>query len=393
MAHQDLHRSRGIRGIATALLVSLAATIAANAGQSPPSALATLSPAWSFMGNGGPLALPGRCDIGVDSFRSSNTQQVYSIRCMSQVLPSFGGARVRFDVGPYRGKRVRVSASVMAEDIGSVPNPQYPDVGGEAGLWIAVGTPRDGNRSDRMQDRTIKGTTDWVVRDFVVDIPHDANLLQAGFWMHGKGQVWMRDLKVEEVSNSVPVNFEREAPKADAGPDLSLATLTAPRPNDRFLPPPQKWLALGAQNFELCDTGVDAKMLSEGQRNLSIACSVPVRAYLRQAFESRGWWGKRVRFSAWMKTLNVEPRTESGGQPGAALYLSASDTNGPVYNAVVTGTTDWTYYELVCDIPAGAPYIPIGISLIGTGQVWARDLKFEEVPRDTPVSLLLPPNR
>jgi hypothetical protein len=84
----------------------------------------------------------------------------------------------------------------------------------------------------------------------------------------------------------------------------------------------------------------------------------------------------------------VVPRAEGAGQPGAALYLSATGSRGPVYKAVVTGTTEWTYQELVIDIPAGDPYIPIGLSLIGTGQVWARDLKFEEVPADTPVTLL-----
>jgi hypothetical protein len=33
------------------------------------------------------------------------------------------------------------------------------------------------------------------------------------------------------------------------------------------------------------------------------------------------------------------------------------------------------------------------VSLIGTGQVWARDLKFEEVSRDTPLTLLPVANR
>jgi hypothetical protein len=142
-------------------------------------------------------------------------------------------------------------------------------------------------------------------------------------------------------------------------------------------------------------------MLTAGQRNLSLACKVPVRVFLRQAFPAQAWWGKRVRFSAWLRTENVVPRAEGNVQVGAAvsaalgaaLYLAATDTRGPVYNAVVTGTTEWTYKELVIDIPAGAAYIPTGLSLNGTGQVWARDFKFEEVPRDTPVTVLPAANR
>lgn len=366
------------------ILAGLAAAAEAPSVDMTP--LAVLTPTWSFMGNGGPLALPGRCDLGTDTLMSTAEAPVYSVRCTSNVLPSFGGAHRNFDLAPYRGRRVRISAELMAADITSVPNPQWPHVEGEAGLWISVVTPGEGQRTDRMQERAIRGTTDWVTRDFVVDIPANAAQLNAGYWMQGKGQVWMRNLKVEVVPDTVPVNFDRNAVRPDQLPALTLAPSSDPRPEDRFLPPPQKWLALGEPNFELCDAGIDARMLSAGQRNLSIACSVPIRAYLRQAFESHPWRGKRVRLSAWIKTENVVPRLEGAGRPGATLYLSATDTNGPLYEAVVIGTTEWTYQELVADIPAGAPYIPIGISLVGTGQVWARDLKFEEVTRDTPVS-------
>jgi hypothetical protein len=376
----------------------LAALLAANLAAGADAPLATLPPSWGMMGNGGPQALPGRCEVGIDSQKSADGPQQYAIRCASTVLPSFGGARMSFDVAPYRGKRVRVSAELMASGIENVANQQYPNAQGEAGLWIGVGTARDGLRSDRMQNRTLKGSSGWEVRDFVVDIPADASQLQAGYWMQGKGQLWMRSLKVEEVPATTPVNFDRNAPKPDAAPDLTFAVSSAVRSSDRFLPPPQKWLALGEQNFELCDAGVDAKMLSAGQRNISIACKVPVRVFLRQAFEAPPWWGKRVRLSAWIKTGNVVPREGVSAQVGAAvssalgaaMYLAATDTGGPVYNAIVTGTTEWAYHELVIDIPAGAPYIPIGLSLNGTGQVWARDMKFEEVSRDTPITVMQP---
>jgi hypothetical protein len=381
--------------IPAVLFAALLTTGIVQAAEGPP--LAPLPGAWELMGNGGPQALPGRCEIGTDSQKSMDGKPVYSVLCASNVLPSFAGARTNFVAAAYRGKRVRVSAGILTIEVVNVPNAQYPNAQGEAGLWIGVGTPRDGMRQDRMQDRTLKGSTaGWEVREFVVDIPEDADQLQAGFWMQGKGQMWMRDLKVEEVPTTVAVNFVRNAPKPEAAPDMSLAPATAPRPNDFFLPPPQKWLAMGEQNFELCDAGIDAKMLLAGQRNLSIACKVPLRANLRQATEAPPWWGKRVRLSGWLKTENVEPRPGGAGQigaaqPGAALYLAVPDgrgQGGQVYNAVVIGTTEWTYQELVVDIPRAGPFIPMGLSLIGTGQVWVRDLKFEEVSRDTPVTPL-----
>lgn len=350
--------------------------------------LGTLTPTWNLMGNGGPHTLPGRCDIGTDPQRAQDGSSPYSIRCSNTALPSFGGARMDFDVSPYRGKRVRVSAQLMASGIEAVADARYPNVAGEAGLWIGVGAPLDGLKSDRMEDRTINGSTGWETRDFVVDIPGDARQLQAGFWMQGKGQVWMRDLKVEEVPLTVAVNFDRNAPRPDAMPALSLEPVAEPRPTDRFLPPPQRWLALGEQNFELCDTGIDARLLGTGQRNLSIACKVPVRAYLRHTIEAQPWWGKRVRLSAWLKTEGVVPRAEGEGVPGASLYLATTGAgDATLRNVTATGTTDWTYQEIILDIPIGSasPYIPMGLALVGTGQVWVRDMKFEEVSRDTPM--------
>jgi len=384
------------------LLAALLATNLVHAAEGPPAPmdgsppLVTLPTTWTFMGNGGPQALPGRCDIGIDDQKSGDGSTLYSVRCVNAALPSFGGTRMSFDVKPYLGKRVRVSAQLMASGIESVADPRYPNVVGEAGLWISVGAPQAGAKSDRMENRTIKGSTGWETRDFVVDIPPDAGRLQAGYWMQGKGQVWMRDLKVEEVPTTVAVNFDLNGPRPDSIPALSLAPVAEPRPTDHFLPPPDRWLALGEQTFELCDAGIDAKLLAAGQRNLSIACSVPVRGSLRHTFEAQPWWGKRVRLSAWLKTDKVEPTTEGGGRPGASLFLSTTaDSNAVIYNATLTGTTDWTYEEIVIDIPAGslAPYIPMGLTLNGTGQVWARDLKFEEVSHDTPVTLMSPPAR
>jgi uncharacterized protein (DUF2237 family) len=154
-----------------------------------------------------------------------------------------------------------------------VDTPQYADVKGQAGLWIGVGSPSKGTRSDRMESRAISGTTDWQYLDFVVDVPADNRQMMVGFWMQGRGETWARDFTIEEVPASVAVNFLVEDPDRDTGPDLSLLVTVTPRAGDPFLPPPARWLASGP-GYELCDVGVDVKMLNAGQRNLSIACGV-----------------------------------------------------------------------------------------------------------------------
>jgi hypothetical protein len=379
---------------ARVLLVALLATNIVSGAQSPPSPatgstpmlLAPLPAGWSSMaGNGGPEALPGTCEIGVDSQNSVAGRQVYSVRCANSVLPSYGGARNTIQTARFRGKRVRVSAWLRASGIAGVSTAQYSGVAGEAGLWIGVGSPKQGTRMDRMQSRAIKGTTDWVFRDFVVDVPADNNQMFVGYWMQGQGQLWARDFNIEEVPDTVPVNFLVNDPERVVGPDLSLLTATAARPTDLFLPPPAKWLAQGGPGFELCDVGVDAQMLKNGQPNLSIACGVFQTPVLRQAFEAAPFRGKRVRFSGWIRIENFESPATGAVQGAVGLFLG-TDTQSPAVRADAKGTSGWQLHELVMDVPPNATWILIGLALSGKGQVWGRDFKFEEVSSNMPVT-------
>jgi hypothetical protein len=370
------------------LLAALLATSIASAAEVPaPMPLASLPTSWSPMtGNGGPEALPGTCDIGIDSQKSAPERPVYSVRCANAVLPAFGGARNTIQTAQFRGKRVRVSAWVMASGIEGVSTPQYSGVAGEAGLWLGVGSPRNGMAMDRMQNRAIKGSTDWEYRDFVVDVPADNRQMLVGYWMQGKGQLWVRDFSIEVVPDTIPVNFLVKDPDRVVGPDLSLLTATPPRPNDLFLPPPAKWLATGAKGFELCDVGVDAKMLQDGQPNLSIACSVSQTAVLRQAFQAAPYWGKRVRFSGLLKVEKFEPMEAGGAQGGVGLLMSNADVQPQSLRTDARGASGWQRSELVMDVPRNSTWLLIGLTLNGRGQVWGRDFRFEEVSRDIPLA-------
>lgn len=375
-----------------ALLAALLAVNLVQGAEPPPASLLAPMPAnWSSMaGNGGPLALPGTCELGIDSQKSVADRQAYSVRCGNSVLPSYGGARNTVRTTQFRGKRVRVSAWLMASGIEGVSTPQYAHVVGEGGLWIGVGSQKGGMRMDRMQNRTIKGSTDWEFRDFVVDVPDDNNQMFVGFWMQGRGQIWARDFNIEEVPDTVPVSFLVNDPARVVGPDLSLLTTAVARPEERFLAPPAKWLTMGGAGYELCDLGIDARLLGSGQRNISIACSVPKSAALRQAAEASPFWGKRVRLSGWLKLEKFEPLAANGGQEGVGLFMTNTDVQSKTLRVNMSGTVEWQHHELVMDVPRGSTWLLVGLSLSGTGQVWARDLKFEEVSRDVPVTVVQP---
>ena len=54
-----------------------------------------------------------------------------------------------------------------------------------------------------MQQRAIKGTTDWTRYEIVLDVPDEAQRLAFGILLAGGGQVWMDDLKFEVVPTTV----------------------------------------------------------------------------------------------------------------------------------------------------------------------------------------------
>jgi hypothetical protein len=200
------------------LIVALLATSAYAAESQlnamPAPRLAPLPQGWAPMGSGGggPHQLPGVCEHGVDSQSSDDYPQLLSIRCTNESVPSFGGVWQGVAATNYQGKRVKVSGWVKVTGVVRVENARYPAAPGEAGLYLGVRSPSKGLQQDRMSARstngTIKGSTDWEYREFVVDVPKDSRALQIGFWMEGKGQVWARGMQVETVSKKVPLNFQ-----------------------------------------------------------------------------------------------------------------------------------------------------------------------------------------
>ena len=57
----------------------------------------------------------------------------------------------------------------------------------------------------KLQNRPIKGTTDWKKYEIVLDIPSDSKSINYGVLLSGDGKVWFDDFRLEEVDDNVPV--------------------------------------------------------------------------------------------------------------------------------------------------------------------------------------------
>lgn len=112
----------------------------------------------------------------------------------------FGTFMQQFRSESFAGKRMRFSGFVKSEN-----------VAGWAGLWMRVDDHQQNMLAfDNMQDRAIKGTTDWNYYACVLDVPKEAEIICIGILMTGTGTVWIDDCQFEEVGMDIPVtgNFQ-----------------------------------------------------------------------------------------------------------------------------------------------------------------------------------------
>jgi hypothetical protein len=131
--------------------------------------------------------------------------------CLKSIVseaPGFGTLMQEFKADAFRGKRIRLSGYVRSKD-----------VTGWAGLWMRVdGSQKEMLAFDNMQNRSIKGTTDWTRYEIVLDVPDQAQEIAFGLLLDGQGQAWMDDLKFEAVGKDVPTTGEKLPEKVLTAP-------------------------------------------------------------------------------------------------------------------------------------------------------------------------------
>ncbi|WP_105385925.1 glyoxalase superfamily protein [Neorhizobium alkalisoli] len=120
----------------------------------------------------------------------------------------FAGLGQSIDAEEYRGRKLRLTANLRAENA---------NVGT---IWLRVdGQPGSVLRFDNMLQREIDGaiygTSGWIERMIVLDVPDEAQSIHYGFFMKGYGKVWARNFRLKiapdgtETTNMTPKTPER----------------------------------------------------------------------------------------------------------------------------------------------------------------------------------------
>jgi hypothetical protein len=135
---------------------------------------------------------PAEYESGVDTTAARADHPSAFLKAKSASSDGFGTLMQDFRADHSAGKRVRFSAFVKTT------NAQW------AGLWMRVDEGAEMVAFDNMQNRPIKGSSDWQKYDVVLDVPQDATGIFLGVLLAGgAGEVWINDAKIEVVGSEV----------------------------------------------------------------------------------------------------------------------------------------------------------------------------------------------
>ncbi|KUH96318.1 hypothetical protein [Mycobacterium sp. IS-1556] len=120
---------------------------------------------------------------------------VVRLRAVNDKATGFGTMMQTIAPTKYLGTRVRLSGSLKGNGIE-----------GWAGLWLRVDSQQGAPSAfDNMQDRPVRGSTDWSREEVVLDVDEHATAIAFGVLLSGTGSVDVMRLQFEEVDPGVPV--------------------------------------------------------------------------------------------------------------------------------------------------------------------------------------------
>jgi hypothetical protein len=141
---------------------------------------------------------------------------------------------------------------------------------------------------------------------------------------------------------------------------------------------PKGWFIAGNKPAEY-ESGIDALAAYNGHPSAYLRAKTPIVqgfGTLMQDFRADHYLGKRVRFSAFVKT--------EGAQDWAGLWMRIDSGVKTVafdnmHDRPVKGTTNWQKYDVVLDVAQDATGVSFGVLLSGSGVVWLNNAKFDVV--------------
>ena len=282
------------------------------------------------------------------------------------------------------GKRLRVSAYFKTEAVEghAVISVNLQTQSGEIVVY------------DAMIDRSLKGDNDWCRVETVFDVPVDCRFLYFGPALWGRGKMWVAEFTVEPVARSVrrTDNHGTHALLALHPINLDFGDGLPPSAKSTTFETAHGWRYDDADSalyeYKLIPDAYKGKpaitIRSKTHLEPLIDDASPNCGYVTQTFCAMPYRGKKIKFSAQIKTENCNDMS------GLVLMVLGPfckwKSIATMFNDCLSGTSDWQEINRVLNVPETAYGISIWLQLNGGGKSYYSDVKVEEAAASEPVT-------
>ena len=171
---------------------------------------------------------------------------------------------------------------------------------------------------------------------------------------------------------------------------IVVATFVIANGSDKI---PTGWFPAGS-NPAAYDMGTDNSGVQSGKLCAYIKSKSPKEnefGTLMQTIKAENYLGKRLRLSGYLKSEDIK------GWGGMWMRIDGENNQQLGFDNMrgrtIKGTTDWTKYEIVLDVPSSSITINYGVLLGWSGKIWFDNLKLEEVEESVLVTNLMNENK
>ena len=131
-------------------------------------------------------------EVGFDKNNVKTGKKSAYIESIENEIKGFGTLMQSCDAKNYLGKKIKLSAFIKSENVANW-----------SGMWLRVDSKfaKKYLSFDNMKDRPIKGDTDWIKYEIVLNVPLESSTLNYGVLINGTGKVWFDQLSIEVIGN------------------------------------------------------------------------------------------------------------------------------------------------------------------------------------------------
>lgn len=137
---------------------------------------------------------PAKYEMNFEKNPELSDQNIFTIKSVQSKIKGFGSLNKYVKSDLYQNKTVKMTGYLRSENVNSW-----------AGFWMRVDFYSVRVLAfDNMQQRPIKGSTNWTKYEVVLFVPKDATSISYGALLDGTGQIWFKDVKLEVVEDTIP---------------------------------------------------------------------------------------------------------------------------------------------------------------------------------------------